>query len=202
MATALRLIVGLGNPGPAYASTRHNIGAAFARLLAERFRLPLAPTAKFKAEAGRGSAVGVELRLLLPGLYMNQSGQVVGPYARYHRIEPEEILVAYDEAAFAPGVVRLKTGGGANGHNGVKSLIEHLGSRDFHRLRIGVGHPGDKAQMVRYLTEVPMPPNERELAAAAFNLDDDLLASLVRGELGKAMNRLHQPAALSAPSSE
>ena len=202
MATALRLIVGLGNPGPAYASTRHNIGAAFVRLLAERFRLPLAPTAKFKAEAGRGSAAGVQLRLLLPGLYMNQSGQVVGPYARYHRIEPEEILVAYDEAAFAPGVVRLKTGGGANGHNGVKSLIEHLGSRDFHRLRIGVGHPGDKAQMVRYLTEVPMPPNERELAAAAFNLDEDLLASLVRGELGKAMNRLHQPAALSAPSSE
>ena len=202
MATALRLIVGLGNPGPAYAATRHNIGAAFVRLLAERFRLPLAPTAKFKAEAGRGSAVGVELRLLLPGLYMNRSGQVVGPYARYHRIEPEEILVAYDEAAFAPGVVRLKTGGGANGHNGVKSLIEHLGSRDFHRLRIGVGHPGDKAQMVRYLTEVPMPPDERELAAAAFNLDDDLLASLVRGELGKAMNRLHQPAALSVPSSE
>ena len=202
MATALRLIVGLGNPGPAYAATRHNIGAAFVRLLAERFRLPLAPTAKFKAEAGRGSAAGVELRLLLPGLYMNQSGQVVGPYARYHRIEPEEILVAYDEAAFAPGVVRLKTGGGANGHNGVKSLIEHLGSRDFHRLRIGVGHPGDKAQMVRYLTEAPMPPNERELAAAAFNLDEDLLASLVRGELGKVMNRLHQPAALSAPSSE
>ena len=202
MATALRLIVGLGNPGPAYAATRHNIGAAFVRLLAERFRLPLAPTAKFKAEAGRGSAAGVGLRLLLPGLYMNQSGQVVGPYARYHRIEPEEILVAYDEAAFAPGVVRLKTGGGANGHNGVKSLIEHLGSRDFHRLRIGVGHPGDKAQMVRYLTEVPMPPNERELAAAAFNLDEDLLASLIRGELGKAMNRLHQPAALSAPSSE
>ena len=200
MATALRLVVGLGNPGPAYAATRHNIGAAFVRRLAERFRVQLAPTAKFKAEAGRGWAAGVDLRLLLPGLYMNQSGQVVGPYARYHRIEPEQILVAYDEAAFAPGVARLKSGGGANGHKGVKSLIEHLGSRDFHRLRIGVGHPGDKAQMVRYLTEVPMPPNERELAAAALDLDEELLASLVRGELGKVMNRLHQPAALSEPT--
>lgn len=202
MQTTLRLIVGLGNPGPAYAATRHNIGAAFVRHLAERFGLQLAPTAKFQAEAGRGLAAGVNLRLLLPGLYMNQSGQVVGPYARYYRVEPEEILVAYDEAAFAPGIVRLKTSGGANGHNGVKSLIEHLGSRDFHRLRIGVGHPGDKAQMVRYLTEVPMPPNERELAAAAFNLDDDLLESLVRGELGAAMNRLHRPRVLAEQSSE
>ena len=202
METTLRLIVGLGNPGSAYAATRHNIGAVFVRHLAERFGLQLAPAAKFKAEAARGLLAGVELRLLLPGLYMNQSGQVVGPYARYYRIEPEEILVAYDEAAFAPGVVRLKTGGGANGHNGVNSLIEHLGSRDFHRLRIGVGHPGDKAQMVRYLTEVRMPPQERELAAAAFSLEDDLLNALLRGELGKAMNRLHQPAALSALSSE
>ena len=194
MGAALRLVVGLGNPGPAYAATRHNIGAAFVRHLAERFAVRLSPSAKFKAEAGRGPVAGVGLRLLLPGLYMNQSGRVVGPYARYHRIEPEQILVAYDEVAFAPGVVRLKAGGGANGHKGVQSLIEHLGARDFHRLRIGVGHPGDKAQMVRYLTEVPMPPNERDLATAAFNLDDELLASIVRGELGAAMNRLHQPA--------
>ena len=202
MGAALRLVVGLGNPGPAYAATRHNIGAAFVRHLAERFALQLAPTAKFKAEAGRGLAAGVDMRLLLPGLYMNQSGQVVGPYARYYRIEPEEILVAYDEAAFAPGVVRLKSGGGANGHNGVKSLIEHLGSRNFHRLRIGVGHPGGKAQMVRYLTEVPMPPDERDLAVAAFQLDDDLLASLVRGELGAVMNKLHQPPDSSEQPSE
>ena len=202
MGAALRLVVGLGNPGPAYAATRHNVGAAFVRHLAERFAVRLAPSARFKAEAGRGTVAGVGLRLLLPGLYMNQGGQVVGPYARYHRIEPERILVAYDDVAFAPGVVRLKTGGGANGHNGVKSLIEHLGARDFHRLRIGVGHPGDKAQMVRYLTEVPMPPDERDLAAAACKLDDDLLAFLVRGELGAAMNRLHRPRAPAEQPSE
>ena len=202
METALRLVVGLGNPGPAYAATRHNIGAAFVRHLAERLAVRLAPTAKFRAKAGRGLLAGVDLRLLLPAQYMNESGQVVGPYARYYRIEPSQILVAYDEVAFTPGIVRLKTGGGANGHNGVKSLIEHLGSRDFHRLRIGVGHPGDGAQMVRYLTEAPMPADERDLAEAAFHLDDDLLASLVRGDLGKAMNRLHQPASLSGPSSE
>lgn len=202
MGAALRLVVGLGNPGPAYAATRHNVGAAFVRHLAERFAVRLAPSARFKAQAGRGAVAGVGLRLLLPGLYMNQSGRVVGPYARYHRIEPEQILVAYDEVAFAPGVVRLKTGGGANGHNGVKSLIEHLGARGFHRLRIGVGHPGDKTQMVRYLTEMPMPPAERDLAAAAFKLDDDLLASLMRGELGAAMNKLHQPRVPAEQSSE
>ena len=194
MPVSLRLIVGLGNPGPAYAATRHSIGTAFVRHLAERFAITFAPTAKFKAEAGRGSVAGVNLRLLLPGLYMNQSGQVVGPYARYYRIEPAEILVAHDEVAFAPGVIRLKSGGGANGHNGLKSLMEHLGAQDFHRLRIGVGHPGDKACMVRYLTEAPMPPEERGKAAAAFRLDDAVLTALVRGKLGLAMNRLHQPA--------
>lgn len=195
MPASLRLIVGLGNPGPAYAATRHNIGAAFVRHLAERCAVRLSPTAKFKAEAGRGLVAGVDLRLLLPGLYMNQSGQVVAPYARYFRADPEEILVAHDEVAFAPGVVRLKTGGGANGHNGVKSLMEHLGAADFHRLRIGVGHPGDKARMVHYLTETPMPPEECDRAAAAFRLDDELLAALVHGELGLAMNRLHRPTA-------
>ena len=194
----LRLIVGLGNPGPAYAATRHNIGVAFVRYLASRFGISFAAAAQVKGEAGRGFIGDADVRLLLPGCYMNQSGEAVAPYARYYRVAPEEMLVAYDEVAFEPGVVRLKTGGGANGHNGIKSLIEHLGSRDFHRLRIGVGHPGDKAQMVRYLTAVSMPAEERERAAAAFELDDELLVTLAQGEMQAVMNRLHGDASPSA----
>lgn len=181
----------MGNPGPAYAATRHNIGVAFVRHLASRFGIGFAAAAKVKGEAGRGLIGDADVRLLLPGSYMNQCGEVVAPYARYYRVAPEEMLVAYDEVAFEPGIVRLKTGGGANGHNGIKSLIEHLGSRDFHRLRIGVGHPGDRAQMVRYLTGVNMPAEERERAAAAFELDDELLIALAEGEMQAVMNRLH-----------
>ena len=188
---SLRLIVGLGNPGPAYAATRHNIGVEFVRYMAGCFGIGFATAGKVKGEAGRGLIGGVDVRLLLPGSYMNQGGEVVAPYARYYRVAPEEMLVAYDEVAFEPGVVRLKTGGGANGHNGVESLIAHLGSRDFHRLRIGVGHPGDQAQMVRYLTAVNMPAADRDQAAAAFELEDDLLVALAQGRMQTVMNRLH-----------
>ena len=187
----LRLIVGLGNPGPAYAATRHNIGTAFVRYLASRFGIGFGAADKVQGEVGRGLIGDADVRLLLPGSYMNQSGEVVAPYARYYRVAAEEMLVAYDEVAFEPGVVRLKTGGGANGHNGIKSLIEHMNSRDFHRLRIGVGHPGDKAQMVRYLTAVSMPTEERERAAAAFELDDELLVALAEGKIQTVMNQLH-----------
>ena len=189
--SSLRLIVGLGNPGAAYAATRHNIGVAFVRYLASRFGISFAAASQVKGEAGRGLLGNADVRLLLPGCYMNQSGEVVAPYARYFRVAPAEMLVAYDEVAFEPGIVRLKTGGGANGHNGIKSLIEHLGSRDFHRLRIGVGHPGDKAQMVRYLTAVSMPTEERERATAAFELDDELLVALAEGRMQAVMNQLH-----------
>ena len=188
----------MGNPGPAYADTRHNIGAAFVRYLASRFGINFAAATKVKGEAGRGLIGAADVRLLLPGCYMNQSGEVVAPYARYYRVAPQEMLVAHDEVAFEPGIARLKTGGGANGHNGIKSLVAHLGSRDFHRLRIGVGHPGDKAQMVRYLTAVSMPTEERGRAAAAFELDDALLVALAEGRLQTVMNRLHGGASPSA----
>ena len=199
---SLRLIVGLGNPGPAYAATRHNIGVAFVRHIANRFGIGFKTATKVKGEAGRGLIGDADVRLLLPGCYMNQSGEAVAPYARYYRVAPEEMLVAYDEVAFEPGTVRLKTGGGANGHNGIKSIIEHLGSRDFHRLRIGVGHPGDKAQMVRYLTAVKMPAAERERAAAAFELDDELLIALAEGKLQTVMNQLHAASAADSQPSD
>ncbi len=195
----LRLIVGLGNPGAAYAVTRHNIGAEFVRQLAERFSLPLVRSRQFKGQLARGPMAGLDMRLLLPGVYMNQSGQVVGPYVRYYKIKPEQMIVVHDEVAFQPGVVRLKSGGGANGHNGLKSLIGALACRNFHRLRIGVGHPGDKEQMVRYLTETSMPVEDRQLAMAALAFEDGLLQALVHGEWRMAMNHLHGPAPGASP---
>ena len=191
----LRLIVGLGNPGPAYAQTRHNIGAAFVRDLAQRFKLRLASASRAKGEAGRGSVGGVDVRLLLPATFMNCSGEAVGPYARYFQIAPEEILVAHDEVAFPPGVVRLKTGGGDNGHKGLKSIVAGLGENGFHRLRIGVGHPGCKERMLPYLTEWRMPAEDRAQVEAAYRLDGALLADLMQGAVRKAMNQLHGPKA-------
>ena len=190
---AIRLIVGLGNPGTRYEATRHNAGFRFVRYLASRFGIEFSESVRFKATAGRGEVGGVRLRMLLPTTYMNRSGEAVGPFARYYRIEPEELLVAHDEVAFPPGVLRLKTGGGANGHRGIESLFAALGSREFHRLRIGVGHPGEADLMLGYLTTAAMPEADRERVDAACRLADDLLATLVGGDLSAAMNRLHKP---------
>jgi PTH1 family peptidyl-tRNA hydrolase len=125
---------------------------------------------------------------------MNLSGESVGPLARFFKIAPEEILVAYDEMAFEPGLVRLKTGGGANGHNGIKSVIDGLGNAPgFHRLRIGVGHPGDKDRVTAYLTSITTPADERRLIEEAFELPEAVLSDLLAGRLQKVMNWLHAP---------
>ena len=191
---AIRLIVGLGNPGPRYADTRHNVGAWFVSGLARRFGVQLSPDSRFKGELGRGDLLGHDVRLLLPTTFMNLSGDSAGAVARFFKIEAGEILVAYDEMAFEPGVVRLKTGGGANGHNGIGSLIEGLGNdRGFHRLRIGVGHPGDRDRVTAYLTSVTPPARERELIEAGFELPDSILEQLLDGKIQKVMNWLHAP---------
>lgn len=191
---ALRLLVGLGNPGPSYARTRHNVGAAWLEGLAARFGVPLREQRKFKGRLGRGDVFGHDVRLLYPSTYVNLSGDAVGAVARFHKIAPEEILVAYDEVAFPPGVCRLRGGGGHNGHNGLKSVIAALGNaRGFARLRIGVGHPGDPAAMVAFLTGVTMPADERCAALRAARLEDEVLQLVLDGDLGRAMNLLHAP---------
>jgi PTH1 family peptidyl-tRNA hydrolase len=190
----IRLIAGLGNPGPRYADTRHNAGAWFVSGLARRFGVVLKEESKFKGALGRGDVLGHDLRLLVPSTFMNLSGESVGSVARFFRIQPAEILVAYDEMAFEPGLIRLKTGGGDNGHNGIGSVIEGLGNeRGFHRLRIGVGHPGDRSRVTPYLTSVTTPSAERQLIEAAFEIPDDLLRQLLDGEMQKFMNWLHAP---------
>lgn len=192
--TAIRLIAGLGNPGPRYQNTRHNVGAECVSVLAQRFGIALSEDRRFKGLLGRGRMLGHDVRLLLPLTFMNLSGDSVGAVARFFRLEAHEILVAYDEMAFAPGVVRLKSGGGDNGHNGIRSVIAGLGNESsFHRLRIGVGHPGDREAVTAYLTSVRMPEAERALVARACEIPDSVLELLLEGQMQKAMNELHAP---------
>ncbi len=186
--------MGLGNPGPRYVRTRHNVGANFVRALAERFGIRLNEEPKFKGHVGRGEVAGVDVRLLVPNTFMNLSGESVGAMARFYKFEPEEILVAYDELAFDPGVLRLKIGGGDNGHNGIKSVTEGLGNaREFHRLRIGVGHPGSQELVTAFLTSHTMPEEDRALVESSLVIEEQVLGDMLRGEMEKAMNELHAP---------
>ena len=186
--------MGLGNPGPRYVRTRHNVGANFVRALAERFGIRLNEDAKFKGHVGHGEIAGVDVRLLVPNTFMNLSGESVGAMARFYKFEPQEILVAYDELSFDPGVLRLKSGGGDNGHNGIKSVTEGLGNeREFHRLRIGVGHPGSKELVTAFLTSHTMPEADRALVESSLVIAEQVLGDMLTGEMDKAMNELHAP---------
>ncbi len=190
--TGIRLIAGLGNPGEKYAATRHNVGAVFVQRVAAENGVRLEPNSRFKGAIGRATLFGQDVRLLLPSTFMNLSGESVAAVAGYFQIEPQEILVAYDEVAFEPGLVRLKAGGGPNGHNGIRSVISALGNRrEFVRLRIGVGHPGDAADMTPYLTSRTPPAAERELIERAFDAAMDVLPLVIGGDLQKAMTQLH-----------
>lgn len=192
--SAIRLIAGLGNPGPRYEVTRHNAGANFVWYLSRRFGISLSENGKFQGFLGRGDVLGHDLRMLVPTTFMNLSGDSVGALARFYKIESAEILVAYDEMAFEPGQLRLKSGGGDNGHNGIRSVIEGMaGQRDFHRLRIGVGHPGDRNQVTAYLTSQRMPEVEREALEEAFAMPDAVVDALLSGDFQKAMNAMHAP---------
>lgn len=192
---SIRLIAGLGNPGPRYAATRHNVGMWFVERLAHRFGIALREERRFKGQMGRGDILGHDVRLLLPATFMNLSGESIGAVARFYQLAAAEILVAYDELAFEPGMVRLKSGGGTNGHNGLESVIAGLGNdRSFHRLRIGVGHPGDKDRVMAYLTGVTTPATERTLIESALEVSDEALELMITGEIQKAMNILHAPA--------
>ena len=191
---ALKLIVGLGNPGPVYADTRHNVGAAWVREMARRYSIPLNLDTKFKGEIGRGAVAGVDIRFLVPSTFMNNSGEAVGSVSRFYKIDPLEILIAYDEVAFEPGTARLKHGGGSNGHNGVKSVVAGLGNKDdFYRLRIGVGHPGSKDQLIPYLTKQIPQQSEREEIAQSVSFAESIVVDVVKGEWQRAMTSLHAP---------
>jgi peptidyl-tRNA hydrolase, PTH1 family len=186
----IRLIAGLGNPGPDYALTRHNAGFWFVDRIAAERRGELRAEGKFHGELGRVSVADADVRLLKPATFMNHSGRAVAAVARYFDIPPEQILIAYDELDIPPGRVKLKFGGGHAGHNGMRDSIAALGSRDFWRLRIGIGHPGEKSHVIGYVLGRP----SRADAEAILDVLDDAeraLSDLVEGRFQLAMNRLH-----------
>jgi PTH1 family peptidyl-tRNA hydrolase len=158
----IRLLVGLGNPGPEYSQTRHNAGFWLIDQYARQHQVSLQPEAKFFGHTARIQRGSLDLRLLQPMTFMNRSGHAVAALANFYKISPSEILVAYDELDLPPGVAKFKTGGGAGGHNGIKDMIAQLGSDQFHRLRIGIGHPGDKARVTGFVLG-KAPASEQQL---------------------------------------
>ncbi len=185
----LTLIVGLGNPGPTYARTRHNAGFELVDELARRSGVSLRHESRHQGELARASIAGADLWLLKPMTYMNLSGQSVRSVAGFYRIAPQSILVAHDEIDFPPGLVRLKEGGGAGGHNGLRDVIAQLGD-DFWRLRIGVGHPGDRDAVLNYVLGRP-PAAEAALIRETVLAAADAVPVMLTDGAQKAMNRLH-----------
>lgn len=189
--TAVKLIVGLGNPGPEYDQTRHNAGALFVERLAERERVNLSLDKKYFGLVGKLVHQGQDVRLLIPTTFMNRSGQSVAALANFFRIDPDAILVAHDELDLAPGVARLKKGGGHGGHNGLRDIIAQLGNRnDFHRLRLGIGHPGH-ASLVSGFVLSRAPRSEQELLDKSLDFVFESLPQILAGDWPKAMHKLH-----------
>lgn len=190
-----RLIVGLGNPGSEYAKTRHNAGFWFCERLALELGVKLTKESRFHGFVGQARADGVWL--LLPQTFMNRSGQAVAALMRFYRIEPADMLVVHDELDLPPGSLRLKFGGGLGGHNGLKDITAHLGTQDYWRLRVGIGHPGDRDEVVNYVLK---PPRREEADEIDGALDRALAAwpLLSGGDWPAAMQKLNlKPAAKS-----
>jgi PTH1 family peptidyl-tRNA hydrolase len=166
MSTPIRLVAGLGNPGRGYAATRHNAGFWFVDRVADRLKVSLVPERSYFGLAARANVAGRPLWLLEPTTFMNQSGKSVAALARFFKIAPEEVLVAHDELDLQPGQVRLKLGGSHAGHNGLKDIHAQLGSGDYWRLRVGIGHPGVKAEVVDYVLRKPSPEHRVEIEKA------------------------------------
>ncbi len=189
----IQLLVGLGNPGPEHALDRHNAGFWFVDQIATAAGVSLRPERGFFGDVARVRLQGHELWLLEPSTYMNRSGQSVGALARFYKIPPENILVAHDELDLPPGQAKLKLGGGHAGHNGLRDLIAQLGTANFWRLRLGIGHPGDRAAVVGFVLGKP-PQSELRLIEQALDAARDVLPDLLTGEFERAMQRLHATA--------
>ena len=186
----IRLIVGLGNPGPQYDATRHNAGFWFVDEVARKLSVQLAPERSYFGHAVRASVGGQVIWLLEPATFMNLSGKSVAALARFFKIEPGEILVAHDELDLSPGQVKLKQGGSHAGHNGLKDIQAQLGSADFWRLRLGIGHPGVKAEVIDYVLRKP-PAAERDEIGKAVEQALSALDLVIAGDLERAMMKVH-----------
>ncbi|MBN8728865.1 MAG: aminoacyl-tRNA hydrolase [Xanthomonadales bacterium] len=187
---ALRLIVGLGNPGAEHLRTRHNAGFWFADALAAGEGARFGAESKLRGLAARVTVGGQPLWLLKPTTFMNASGASVGAALRYWKIEPEEMLVAHDDLDLPPGTARLKFDGGHGGQNGLRDLFAHIGHGRFHRLRLGIGHPGHKDRVLGWVLGRPSSQDEAAMIdAIARSLE--VLPLAVAGDFDEAMKRLH-----------
>jgi PTH1 family peptidyl-tRNA hydrolase len=187
----IRLFVGLGNPGAEYEATRHNAGFWWIDALADKLGARLVPERSYQALAARVNRSGAEpVWLLQPMTFMNRSGFSVATLARFFKIAPAEILVVHDELDLLPGQVKLKQGGSAAGHNGLKDIHGQLGTPDFWRLRLGIGHPGVKAEVVNYVLKKPSPDHREAIAKA---IERSLAASdlLLAGDMERALMLIH-----------
>jgi len=209
--TELRLLVGLGNPGREYERTRHNAGFRWVDAIAGRKRAHWSKESKFHGWTAKIEEGGREFWMLKPATYMNESGRSVLAFLRFFRIEPAEMLIVHDELDLPPGTVKLKKGGGTGGHNGLADIVERLGSKDFWRLRIGIGHPGHKDLVADYVLREARREEQAEIDPA-FDRSLELLARLATGRMTDATTWLHTvpkpgsedpaPAAPKAPPTE
>lgn len=183
--------MGLANPGPQYENTRHNAGAWFVEELARSYQIPLTADSKYHGLFGRGLINNQDVRLLIPTTFMNLSGKSVASVAQFFKLTPDNILVAHDELDKDPGEIRLKKDGGHGGHNGLRDIISQLGNqRDFYRLRVGIGHPGDKSKVTNFVLGKPTATERNNIDDAIYeavrNIND-----IISGNHDKAMQHLH-----------
>lgn len=188
--SGIRLIVGLANPGKQYADTRHNVGAWFLHQLARHSHVSLSPETKFHGLVANANISGVQCRLLEPTTYMNDSGRAVRSIMQFYKLTAAEVLVVHDELDFEPGIIRLKKGGGHGGHNGLRDIVNCLGSPDFYRLRIGIGHPGSRHKVTGYVLGAP---SQSDKIVIERSIDEGLhiMGDLLSGEFERAMHYLH-----------
>jgi len=186
----LKAIIGLGNPGPKYSETRHNAGFWFVEGVARDCSSRFSPQSKFMGEITDCMIGGNKIWCQKPDTFMNLSGQAVRALTSFYRIQPEQILVAHDEIDLPPGTVKLKFGGGHGGHNGLRDIISHLGTKDFYRLRIGVGHPGNKEQVPDYVLRKASKEDQQAIEDCIWDAQK-IVPLLAEGELEKAMHQLH-----------
>ncbi len=181
------LIAGLGNPGKEYEATRHNIGFLAVDALAREYRFP-AFSAKHQAHCAKGEIAGKPVLLMKPQTFMNRSGNAVGDAVRFYQIPLTHLIVIHDELDLLPGKLRTKTGGGAGGHNGLKSIDQHVGP-DYHRVRMGIGHPGERADVSNYVLS-PFSKAEWKIQEPFINAVAEALPLLLEGDATKFMNRV------------
>jgi PTH1 family peptidyl-tRNA hydrolase len=188
LSSALKLVVGLGNPGAEYSETRHNAGFWFCERLADELRTSFGKESRYHGWVANARDAGIWL--LMPATYMNESGRAVQALAHFYRIQPSEMLVVHDELDLPPGRMQLRFGGGLGGHNGLKSLTAHLGTQDYWRLRVGIGHPGDRNEVVNYVLK---PPRKEEREEIDATLDRALLVwpQLAKADFAAATQKIN-----------